>query len=149
MGLIQRLTDVFAGTTVDQQRGAAGPRLKVIGPRPDHTITPPPRFAWDEKGWQRAVDGAVTRYTGKYRVYDFKQRAWRTFNGCVIASGGAPTAFIADPPVEIKSHPKGPCFQLTTAPWFRIHWRQAPGSVDEALLYVERLLDECINGWKR
>jgi len=30
-------------------------------------------------------------------------------------------------------------------PWFRLHWRRNPDSLDAAVLYLERMLDESIN----
>lgn len=127
----------------------AGPRLQVIGPAPDVTVQAPPRYAWDEKGWEQFSQGHDVHYSGRYRVYDYRQGKWRAFDGRLVQSGARITAYCADPPVEIKGHPKGPCFMLTQSPWFRIHWRRQPGSVDEALIYVERLLDECLNQGRR
>ncbi len=148
MNLLGTLAE-WAGVGAGRQNASAGPRPQVIGPQPQVTVAPPPRFAWDQKGWSRALDGDTWRYQGTYRVYDFRRREWRTFNGCLLEGRGVITAFCADPPTEIKSHPKGPCFMLAKAPWFRVNWHRAPTSVDEALIYVERLLDECLNDWRR
>lgn len=148
MSLLTMLS-VWTGKGAGQQKPSAGPRRQVIGPQPELTVAPPPRFAWDEKGWTRVLEGQNWRYSGHYRVYDFRRRQWRTFQACIVAGGGAITAFCADPPVEIRSHPKGPCFMLAKSPWFRIHWLRQPKSIDEVIIYVERLLDECINDWRR
>jgi hypothetical protein len=131
---------------VDRPLTVVGPRPVVIAPATPTTIAPPPRFAWDEKRWRQIRDGNAVQYLGPYKVWDRKRQSWRSFDGRIIEEPGGIKAYVADPPGEIKSHAKGPCFQLTAAPWFRVHWHRAPENVDGALLYVERLLDECLNG---
>ena len=121
------------------------PAVRVVGPCPTRTVAPPPRFAWDEKHWRRIIEGRTVQHVGAYRVRHRRQNIWRFFDGRVVEDAGTITAYVADPPIEIKRHAKGPCFQLVRAPWFRVHWHRAPHTVDEALLYVERLLDECLN----
>lgn len=147
MNLLARLaTGLFSGAS---QRHVAGSRPRAGRSHPVATIAPPPRFAWDEKGWQRALDGQRIRYIGLFRVFDRHRQVWRSFQGCIVQTDDQIIGFCADPPPEIKAHPKGPCFMLSQAPWFRIHWRRAPKTVDEVLLYVERLLDECLNDERR
>jgi hypothetical protein len=119
------------------------PPPRHIGPRALR-IAPPPRQAWDEKLWRRIREGRATHYLGAYRVRD-RRGAWRLFDGRVIEDTSGIKAYVADPPVELRGHHKGPCFQLVTVPWFRVHWRRAPASVDDALLYVENILRECLN----
>jgi hypothetical protein len=55
------------------------------------------------------------------------------------------TAYIADPPPEIRRHPHGACFQLYRDPWFQLHWSRPARNPDDAILYMERVLDESIN----
>ncbi len=74
-----------------------------------------------------------------------RSREQLRFEGRILEAAHRVTPYIANPPVEIKRHPKGPCFRVSQAPWFQIHWRRAAANVDDALLYVERILDEAIN----
>jgi hypothetical protein len=126
-----------------------GPAVPVIGPRPAQTVAPPPRFAWDEKRWRHKETGGRTEVSGPYRVFDRRQRAWREFAGHLISESGRVSAYIADPPAEMKGHRHGPCLQFVQHPWFRLHWSTEPRSLDDALLYMERMLDESINGTRR
>jgi hypothetical protein len=146
-----RLFDRLLGGGEDRPTKVIGPRPTVIVPSPSTTITPPPRFAWDEKRWRRVQDNQAAHYVGAYRVWNQHTQAWCDFDGRLVEEASRIKAYVADPPPEIKGHPKGPCFQLVRVPWFRVHWRRNPNTVDEALLYVERLLDECLNsrwrGW--
>jgi hypothetical protein len=136
--------DLVLGRGADH-RPVIGPRPTVIAPGPTATVAPSPRFTWDEKRWRRIDDQGQVHYLGPYRVRDQQQAVWREFEGRIVEASGGIKAYVADPPAEIKTHPKGPCFQLVRSPWFRVHWRRNPSTVDEALLYVERLLDECLN----
>jgi len=115
----------------------------VITPAVPVTITPPSRDAWDEHGWRSLRRGKDTLYEGDYRAQRGSgHRA--TFPGRVLVRDGAISAYVADPPVQIRRHPKGPCFQLANPPWFRVHWHRPPTSVDDAILYVERILNEVL-----
>lgn len=142
------LLELWLGRAADRESIALGPRPTVIGPAPPITVAPSPRFAWDEKHWRRIQDGQATHYVGQYRVGQ-PAGGWREFGGRLVEGPSGIKAYVADPPPEIRSHPKGPCFQLVRAPWFQVHWRRTPATVDEALLYVERLLTECLNGRSR
>jgi hypothetical protein len=139
------------GPGADRGPHVIGPRPTLIMPKAPRTVVPPPRFAWDEKRWRRVPEPGAVHYVGAYRVWDRGQRGWHAFDGRLVEDASGIKAYVADPPKEIKGHPKGPCFQLVQAPWFRVHWRRNPSTVDEALFYVERLLDECLNrplrGW--
>jgi hypothetical protein len=128
-------------------RGELGPL--VIGPRASCTVAPPPRFAWDEKRWHARENGGTLALVGRYRVFDRRRSAWREFDGRVVADGGGIAAYVADPPPEVKLHRHGPCLQLARPPWFRLHWSSAPRTPDDALLYVERMLDEALNAGTR
>ncbi|MFA5897628.1 MAG: hypothetical protein WC829_00810 [Hyphomicrobium sp.] len=126
-----------------------GPARRVIGPKPTKVIEVPARFAWDEKRWQRKDKADHVEFAGRYRVYDFTARTWREFNGFVRQQGNDIAAYIADPPQEMKRHAHGSCLQLANAPWFRLHWNRHPATVDDALLYMERMLDESFNGTRK
>ena len=146
-----KLLDLVFGRGADPRTMVIGPRPRVIAPAPPATIAPPPRFTWDEKRWRRVDERGEVHYLGAYRVWDQNQRTGREFEGRIVEAASTIKAYVADPPPEIRTHPKGPCFQLVRSPWFRIHWHRNPGTVDEALLYVERVLGECLNqppqGW--
>jgi hypothetical protein len=122
------------------------PRPSVtIRPAPSTVIVPPPRFAWDEKGWRTVRERDEVHYVGNYRIWNRRRRVWQHFDGRVVGGGDGLRAYVSDPPTSIKYHRKGPCFQLTTPPWFRVHWQTRPNSVDAAILYIEEILTECIN----
>jgi hypothetical protein len=125
-------------------RSAIGSVLTVIGPRPAIAIIPPPRAAWDERGWLERVNNRGRVYVGRYMVRS-RSGQLLTFAGRITLRDGNVTPYIADPPPEIRRHRKGPCFQLTKAPWFRVHWHVPADNVDDALLYVERVLYEVLN----
>jgi hypothetical protein len=138
------LLDLLFGT--DRPATPVGPTSPGPSParRTSQVIGPPPRFAWDEKRWRRVQDASGIHYVGVYRVWDRRSRIWRAFEGRVIEQGTEIKAYVADPPAELRSHSKGSCFQLVAVPWFRVHWHRPPTTVDHALLYVERLLAECL-----
>jgi hypothetical protein len=120
----------------------------VIGPSPD--VEAPPRSVWDEKRWDSQTREGRRILSGSYRVRDQHRGRWREFLGQVVEhEGQGIAAYIADPPPEIRQHPHGACFQLIQPPWFRLHWNRAPRSVDDALLYMERMLDEAVNVYGR
>lgn len=107
------------------------------------TIAPARRAAWDDRGWSEQVDGTRLVYEGAYQIRRRNGQAV-TFPGRIVVDGTSVVPYIADPPPAIKRHPKGPCFQLSQAPWFRVHWRRPAHNVDDALLYVERILAEVL-----
>jgi hypothetical protein len=124
----------------------ASPRGTVIGPSPDVTVEAPPRFAWDEKRWRPVHEGNSTNLAGRFEVFDHRRETWRRFDGRLVQERYGIATYIADPPPELRRHRHGPCLQLVEVPWFRLHWRHAPSTLDDGLLYMERLLDEAING---
>ncbi len=140
------LLELWFGRSADRDTEVAGPRPRVIGPSPDRVLGPPPRFAWDEKRWRRVQDGQAAHYLGEYRVSQPGRNRCQAFKGRIVEDAGGIKAYVADLPPSMKHHSKGPCFQLVQAPWFRVHWHRAPQTIDDTLLYVERLLDECLNG---
>jgi hypothetical protein len=114
---------------------------RTIEPTIATIVEAPGRGAWDEKGWTRQRN----TYEGRYEVYERKSGRIRRFNGRIVQLGEVAQTFIADPPPEIKRHPKGPCFQLYDGVMFKVEWHQPARNVDEAILYVERVLDESLN----
>lgn len=119
---------------------------RVVGPAEPWVVEPPPRGAWDERGWTRRNDNGRTTYEGYYQIRDQRTQQWRRFAGRVMVGRGSTTSYIADPPPEVKHHPKGPCFMMTKAPWFQLNWHRPATNVDDAILYVEKILDEALNG---
>jgi hypothetical protein len=115
----------------------------VIGPQPRAVVNRIQRAAWDEKEWIRSIHNSRVVYTGYFRASH--NGRMRQFAGRIVETRSAPEAYIADPPPEIKRHPKGPCFALTRDGWFRVHWHRAPADVDNAILYVEKVLNESFN----
>ena len=122
------------------------PTTIAITPAVATTIEASPRAAWDDRGWQLGQHGGEQVYTGWYQVTNRQTGQPARFEGRITQQGRTVIPYIADPPVEIRRHPKAPCFAVTQAPWFRIHWYRPAANVDDALLYVERILDEAING---
>lgn len=115
----------------------------IVGPGVVIPIRPPTRAVWDERGWRATTTSTSTIYEGEYitNVYGTTRR----FSGRIVERGKSIATYIADPPSAIRDHPKGQCFQLATPPWFRVHWHRAATNVDDALLYVEQILDEALN----
>jgi hypothetical protein len=105
-------------------------------------VQPPRRGAWDERGWTRRNDGSKELYEGHYQV------GTRRFYGRVEKERkGKITAFIHNPPSEIRRHRHHACFQQVGVGtgWFLLHWRRSPRDVDGAILYMEQVLDESFN----
>ncbi|GEM_PF-6098870 len=126
-----------------------GPRDEasvVIGPAPTVSVEPPQRPAWDDRGWAKRTENDQVIYEGEYQIADGRSAQRRRFRGVVVVSGGEVVPYIADPPLELRHHPKHACFQLFRPPWFKLHWHRAAGNVDDAIIYIERVLDEAING---
>lgn len=113
----------------------------VVRPAIAVRVDPPKRGAWSERGWTMRTEGHNQVYEGNYHA------GKRTFSGRIQVEGRSRiTAFIHNPPAEIKRHRKGPCFQqcgLGTG-WFILHWRRSAQNVDDAILYMERILDESL-----
>lgn len=114
----------------------------VVRPTIAVCVDPPKRGAWAERGWTVHSEGRSSIYEGDYQI------GRRRFPGRIQVEGisGRITAFIHNPPKEIKRHRKGPCFQqygIGTG-WFVLHWRKPARNVDDAILYMERVLDESL-----
>lgn len=121
------------------------PALIIRPALPAISVEPARRGAWDERGWRRRRENGHEVYEGTYQVVKRRSGDQREFQGRVTVNGRHVTAYIADPPAEIKLHPHGACFQLYRAPWFQLHWSRPAGNPDDAILYMERVLDESIN----
>lgn len=116
--------------------------LRVV-PVEAATVRPPDRGAWDERGWIRKRDRGLEIYEGQYQI------GTRRFTGRIeVERRGRISAFIHNPPKEIRRHRHRACFQQVGVGtgWFRLHWSRSPQNVDEAILYFERVLDESFNG---
>lgn len=106
------------------------------------TVMPPQRGAWDERGWTRTSNGGREIFEGYYMV------GARRFRGRIETRnrGRKVEVYIYNPPREIKRHPHGACFQLIKDGWFYLHWSRPAQNVDDAILYMERVLDESLGG---
>ena len=124
-------------------------RPTVVGPELGLLVAPRQRPAWDAKGWRAVPHDGRFAYEGFYEVLAKKTGERRRFSGRIIETKRTVATYISDPPVEIKGHPKGRCFSLIEALWFRVHWHAEPRNVDEAILYVEAVLDEALNRYGR
>lgn len=115
--------------------------VRVAPVRPA-TVRPPDRGAWDERGWSRRTEGGRELYEGSYQV------GTRRFRGRIeVERRGRISAFIHNPPTEIRRHRHHACFQQVGigTGWFCLHWRRSPRNVDEAILYFEQVLAESFN----
>lgn len=123
----------------------------TVAPQESAVITPPSRAVWDERGWTGHRRNGTSVYEGEYRVREARSGRERRFAGRIREAQNGLVIYIADPPPEIRSHPKGSCFQLAEQPepgkraWFILHWRRPAKDPDTALLYMEKVLDEAIN----
>jgi hypothetical protein len=125
---------------------AIGPAAVVtVKPRPVVAVEAPPRAAWEEKGWVARRRGNHVEYEGEYRVTPRNGRKRDAYRGRIVVTGNRPVAFIAGPPRDIHGHPKGVCFRHLNNGWFRLEWARPATNVDDAILYVERILDESVN----
>ena len=73
------------------------------------------------------------------------------YPGWIVEWPGLPAdVYIDNPPLELRKHEHGSCFQLAkpNSSRFKLHWRRAARSFDEALTYMQQLLDESV-GSKR
>jgi hypothetical protein len=122
-----------------------GPTKLLVRPGVAARVEAAPRAAWDDRGWTAEPHGHERVYRGWYNVINRRTGQALRFEGRIAQDGHHITPYIADPPPEIRQHPKAACFTLTQAPWFQVHWRRAAANVDDGLLYVERVLDEAIN----
>lgn len=120
----------------------------IVRPASTVVVDAPQRAVWDERGWTRKDDGNSVVYEGWFQVAERATGQRQKFEGRIVDRGRRITAYIADPPPQLRQHPKAPCFTRTTGPWFQLHWYRAARNVDDSLLYIERVLDESINDTK-
>lgn len=139
---------ILVGPTPDGpvQIGPSEAPVVVVGPASVLIVEPPPRGAWDERGWTVRRSNSQATYEGYYHVLDRRTSRLQRYAGRVVARNGRVVPYIADPPHQIKRHPKGPCFKPWNLPWFCVEWRRPATNVDDAILYVEKVLDEALNG---
>ncbi len=118
-----------------------------VQPSASVTVKPPQRGAWDERGWTRRTERGHEIYEGVYQVIHKRRGETRRFRGRVQVGGWGKniSIYIYDPPPEVKRHKHGPCFQLMRDGWFHLHWSRPARNVDDAILYMERVLDESLN----
>lgn len=119
-----------------------------VAPAVIMTIKPPKRGAWDERGWTRRNEGGTETFEGFFQVNHKRRGQLLRFRGRIQVSGWNGkniSAYILNPPPEVKSHRHGPCFQLLRDGWFNLHWSRPARNVDDAILYMERVLDESLN----
>lgn len=117
----------------------------LIQPVAPVLIQPPLRGAWQEKGWTRKLNAGSATYSGQYIVNNKLLGQKQHFQGRIEVANHEIIPFVADPPTGLSSHPKGPCFSMVSPGWFRVHWHRPPNNVDDAILYVERVLNEVLN----
>lgn len=115
----------------------------TVAPARPTIVLPPPRGAWDERGWTRRTESGREIYEGFFQVGP------RRFRGRIQAEhgGNRVSAYIHNPPPEIKRHRHSACFQQggVGTGWFILHWHRAPTNVDDAILYMENVLYESLN----
>jgi hypothetical protein len=120
-----------------------------ISPSIAVTVKPPDRGAWDERGWTKRNDSGTETFEGFYQLNHKRRGEILRFRGRIQVSGWngkSISIYILNPPAEVRSHKHGPCFQLIRDGWFNLHWSRPAKNVDDAILYMERVLDESING---
>lgn len=119
--------------------------ITTAGPSNAIAVEVPERGAWDERGWAKNINGRRESYEGYYRA------GKRQFRGRVETRnrGRQTVAYIFDPPPEIRSHRHRACFQQVGNGWFILHWARPARTVDDAILYMEKVLDESLGGRRR
>ena len=120
--------------------------IPVAGPASATTVKPPPRGAWEERGWTRQGSAGREMYIGEYEIAEQRAGRRRRFPGRIEMHRGIAKPFVSNLPDGIRRHPKWPCFHPTGKPgWFEINWYRPAHNVDDGILYVERVLDEVVN----
>ncbi len=92
------------------------------------------------------VERNVEIYRGRYYVRNIKHDQYQHWNGIIEKKGSKFQVFVLNPPAEISSHPKSPCFAPMGSGKFKVRWVVSPRDVDDGIYYVERVLSEVING---
>lgn len=121
-----------------------GPATTIVSTTTAVTVIPPRRGVWEDKGWTCHQNGGQLLYTGRFEIRQRSNGRRHSFDGRVEMVRQEPIPFISNPPAAIKTHSKGPCFMLDHDRWYRIHWHRPPKNVDDAILYVEKILSEVL-----
>lgn len=80
-------------------------------------------------------------YRGEFAVYDPAGDLLYSLDGLIIEWRGCPTdVYVHHPPVEMRSLPAGPCWQLVGDGWFKLHWQRPARSFEQSRAYVEDML---------
>lgn len=111
-------------------------------------VQPSERSYWDERGWTRLRQNGKWEYSGFYYIVDQLTGSSLKFSGRIEANYRKIVPFISNPPHQCKSHSKWPCFKHVGRGNYRIQWYRAARNPDEAILYVEQILDEAVNGYR-
>jgi hypothetical protein len=109
------------------------------------SVRRPQRGAWDDRGWHKQSERGTEVYVGFYCAREKKTGRRLQFPGRITVSRWQIAPYIANPPDQVRRHPKWACFSSLGDGWFRIHWYRSAKNVDDAILYIERILDESIN----
>jgi len=138
--------EVIVVTPSITSRLVIGPTpVEIIRPATHLLISPNPRGVWEEKGWEIERLFGRQIYRGYFQVRDRNTRKNHRYQGRIENTKLNFTPFIANPPTGIRTHPKGPCFSRISDEWFQVHWHRPPRNVDDAILYIEKVLDEVVN----
>lgn len=124
----------------DRERPLRLPALRIAPPSPVK-VEAPRRGLWEERGWSCEVRPNLRIYQGEYRIRRGRNR-WRWSGRILVENRGDITAYIADPPESLRSHPKWQCFQHEEGRWFRLHWHNRARNVDDTIAYMEKILYE-------
>ena len=117
----------------------------VIEPAKPQVVEAPPRSYWDERGWTRSGRNGSREYQGMYRIVDRQTGEGLAFAGRIEENRRIAVPYILNPPPQCKRHNKWICFKPKRKGVYRIEWRRPARHPDEAILYVEQVLDESVN----
>ncbi|CAN5721488.1 hypothetical protein BH23CHL2_BH23CHL2_19740 [soil metagenome] len=107
----------------------------------------PNRTLWQRAGWQRSNEGRGVVYRGRFRIWDKRGGIFRHYAGRIETGEGNSRIFVHDPPEAlIKRHPARWCLAHIKDGWYRLNWRRGTGDIDLSLAFLEKLLDEALNG---
>lgn len=119
----------------------------AVAPSAPMILEPVRRGVWDERGWSKLGDSGREVFAGNYEVLERRSGQRRRYQGRVEMQRGVAVPHIAAPPPGITGHPKWACFhRMGDRDWFRINWHRPARHADDAILYVEKILDEVLNG---
>lgn len=110
--------------------------------RPHRTVVrvaPKPLKRWSI---EEAPGGLI--YVGTFRARDTDGHV-HLYQGRIVERTNLPTdIYILSPPLDLKRHEHGGCFQLLEpgSNWFKMHWDHPTSDFYTSLCYVEKLLTE-------